>query len=693
MRKRSRLGVKFVLLTVGILSLTLLINASWVVQQQKQQLQAQLLERGRILGHFLSHVSTEAILAFDFVALESYVRDVNKRQDIIFSIILDKHGNPLTNYIDNDNPQIRSLADGGKFSSVKELLQVARQNPDITVETFAIQARKKLLGSAVIGISRERIERELMDYFIIQLSIYSTIILFLSLAIYFVFRINVLQPIGQLINGARRVADGYFDEPVDISSDDEMGKLTTAFNSMMSEVRKDRELLNFQANFDALTGLPNRMQAIEHLEGEISRAQRENRSFAVAFIDLNNFKYVNDTMGHQAGDKLLKSLSTRFRSVLRDSDILARLGGDEFLLILPTATRPTESREATHRLINSLTDPIMLGDREVFIRCSMGIAIYPNDGRNAEELMANADNAMYQSKLSHTEDICFFAPEMNQAIKERMELEHDLHLALERDEFRLYFQPIIDAKERCPIGAEVLLRWQHPERGMIHPLRFIPLAESTGRILQIGQWTLNQSLQIVRHLLEKGLNPGFTTINVSRVQLTRDFETTVQKALDDANLPPSRLRLEVTESALMEHIGELPDMLRRLDSIGVKLVLDDFGTGFSSLNYLKHFPFHTLKIDKSFIDSVPESDDAASLVRGIIAMGRSLGLNVVSEGVEREEQYRFVVGSGVDSVQGYLFARPMTLEDFSDYLQQYSDNTSVSHAKEKGIRKVTKSVN
>ncbi len=683
MHTRSRLGVKFVALTAGILSLTLLINASWFIQQQQTLLQEQLQERTSITGESLSQVSAEAILAFDFVSLENYVHDVSSRNDIVFCAILDNDGRPLTNYLDLNNPKVLSLP----HESIGKLIDSARQTTDVMIEIFPIEVNQRRLGTAIIGVSRERLEREMTDFFVLQLIIYSTIILFLSLAIYLVFRLNVLQPIQQLIHGARRIAEGNFDKPVNLISNDEMGMLTTAFNNMMSEVRKDRELLNFQANFDALTGLPNRMQAVERLGNEISRAHRENHSFSVIFIDLNNFKYVNDTMGHMAGDKLLESLSLRFRSVLRDSDILARLGGDEFLLILPTATRPTEAREVANRLISSLRDAIMLGDREVFIRCSMGIALYPNDGQSAAELMANADNAMYQSKLSHTDDICFFAPEMNHAIKERMELEHDLHLAVERNEFRLYFQPIIDAKSRQPIGAEALLRWQHPERGMIHPLTFIPLAESTGRIVQIGQWALNHSLQVIRQLLEQGVNPGFVTVNVSRVQLTRDFEATVQKALDSANLPPSRLRLEVTESALMEHIGELPEMLRRLDSIGVRLVLDDFGTGFSSLNYLKHFPFHTLKVDKSFIDSVPESKDAGSLVRGIIAMGKSLGLSVVSEGVEREDQYGFVQNAGVDSVQGYLFARPMTLEDFGEYLQQHSDNTNTSRTGTKVINR------
>lgn len=685
MRMVSRLGVRFVVLVVSILSLTLLVSASWFVEQQKQQLQEQLLDREKLIGNFLAAASVESILSYDFVTLENYVKDTDTRPDVVFSAILDSNSIPLTNYINTNNPYVRNLANGGEFTSIADLLQVALQSPSVTVATFPIEYNQRQLGSVIVGISNERLEQEIMDYFVLQLAVYSTIILFLSLSIYLVFRFNVLQPIHHLINGARRISDGHYDEPVAVTSSDEMGELTETFNSMMSEVRKDRELLNFQANFDSLTGLPNRIQAVERLGLEISRAQREGHGFAIIFIDLNNFKYVNDTMGHMAGDELLAGLSKRFRSVLRGSDIIARLGGDEFLVILPTATRPAESKEVAQRLIDSLEDAIMVHGREVFIRCSMGIALYPTDGKSAEELMANADNAMYQSKLAHTDDISFFAPEMNQIFKERLELEHDMHLALEQQQFKLYYQPIYSIKEQRVVGAEVLLRWLHPKRGIIHPLTFIPLAESTGRIIQIGRWSLHSALTSVRDLLEQGLNPGYVTVNVSRVQLTRDFEAMVQSALDLANLPPSRLRLEVTESALMEHYGELPEMLRRLDNLGVKLVLDDFGTGFSSLNYLKHFPFHTLKIDKSFIDNVPDNEDDASLVRGIIAMARSLGLTVVSEGVERDDQYRFLLGSDVDAAQGYLFARPMSYDDYITYLLKQQDSANASSADGKSV--------
>ncbi len=668
MPARSHLAVKFVALVVGILSLTLLVNANWFIQRQEVVLQKQLLERGRLVGQTLANVSVEAILSYDFTLLGSYVQNSSHEQDIVFSIILDKNDKPLTNYFDAASPLIHELADGREFKSAADVLQAAKQSPSIRIEAFSIVERGNMLGRAVIGISRTRLEQELREFYTTQLLIYCIIIIFLSMGIYLVFHFNVLRPIIQLIAGSKRIAKGNYDQPVEISSRDEMGSLAAAFNSMMQKVSEDRTLLNLQANFDDLTGLPNRTHATERLSAEIARATRNNNSFAIIFIDLDNFKYVNDTMGHMAGDKLLAALSRRFNSVLRESDVIARLGGDEFLVILPTASRPSEAGDVAQRLIDSLRDPILIGNREVYIRCSMGIALHPADGKNADELMANADNAMYQSKLSRTEHFSFFAPEMNRAIRERMELEHDLHLALEKGQFMLYFQPIINTTTRQSIGAEALLRWHHPERGLIHPITFIPLAEATGRIIPIGQWILHKALEAVRDLLEQGIDPGYVAVNVSRVQLTSDFEETVQKALDDTNLTPSRLRIEVTESSLMEHFGELPEILRRLNAIGVKLILDDFGTGYSSLNYLKHFPFHTLKIDKGFIDRVPDNEADASLVRGIIAMSHSLGLDIIAEGIEHEHQYRFLYGSGIDTMQGFLFARPMSLDLFRNYL-------------------------
>jgi len=661
---RSKLGIKFVVLVVAILSTTLGLNATFSLKQQQTKLEEHLVERGRTLSHFASRISREAILSYDFIALDDYVKDVTKHRDIIFGVVLDTAGNPLTSYIDKSKPDVKAFTNSRPVNSIAELLAMARKSPDIIFQRFPITNRGETLGEFVVGISRARLESELTNNFIRQIMVYGLIILFLSTAIYFVFHYSVLLPVRELMLGSRRIADGNYRSPARVLSSDELGELTETFNNMMEDVRHDREMLNFQANYDSLTGLPNRLNAMDSLTREIARSHRHKTKFSLIFIDLNNFKFINDSMGHLAGDSLLISLSRRFTSVLRESDMIARLGGDEFLVVLPNTGDPEEARDAANRLADALTDPLVVEGREVYLQCSMGITIYPDNGTTTEALMANADNAMYQAKLATNDDIQFFAPEMNRSVEERLELEHDLHVAVQQHLFELHYQPIIDVSTRKIIGAEALIRWRHPTKGLIFPDVFIPLAEATGKIIPIGSWVLQQAAQDGAQLISQGIDPGYFAVNVSRVQLTKDFSGVVRKALADSGLSPHYLRIEITESALMEQQGSMRDLLYQMCNDGTQLILDDFGTGFSSLSYLKHFPFDVLKIDKSFINGVPHVESDASLVRGIVAMGKSLGIRVVAEGVEQEEQMDFLTACEVDAVQGYLFARPMPLNEY-----------------------------
>ncbi len=667
-----RLGSKFILLVVVILSTTLGLSALYSLHVQNRLLQEQLFEKVRILGESAVPIGTEAILAFDFVALDNYVRDITRRQDIVFSVFLDAQRQPLTSYLDLRNPHISALATDDRRLSISEVLQAYQggQDPQVVLREFPIVHRGAPIGYLVLGVSTQRLSEQLDDALVQQLSVYMMIILVLAAGIFLVFRVNVLGPIRRLRAGAARVAAGQYEDAVPVTSQDELGELTESFNAMMRDVRDDRELLNYQAYYDNLTGLPNRMLAMERLYSEINRAFRDRSRFALMFLDLDNFKLVNDTLGHQFGDELLKVISERFKSVLRESDTIARLGGDEFLVLLPSTDDPAEIHYVANRLLDSMSAAVELNEREVFIQCSIGIAMFPDDGNTAEAMMANADNAMYQAKLTSGNSICFFAPEMNVAVKERLSLEHDLHLALERGELRLNFQPIVDARSGRHVGAEALLRWHHPEKGLISPLVFIPLAETTGRIIAIGEWVMREACRQFADWQDSGLTPGFIAVNVSRVQFHGNLEAVVRRALQDSGLSPERLHLEITESVLMEHKGVVPEVLRHLNEAGVQLTLDDFGTGFSSLNYLKHFPFHVLKIDKSFVDGLPHNSGDVALVRGIIAMAESLGLGVVSEGVEREIQWKFLKDTGSHYIQGFLFGRPMDGEAFAGYLRQ-----------------------
>jgi diguanylate cyclase (GGDEF)-like protein len=678
-----RLGAKFVVFVVAILSSTLALNAYHSLRSDHDLKQEQLLENGRTLGQLAAHLGAEAIIAYDFVALENYVQDVNGKRDVVFAAFLDTEERPLTSYLDRRKPDIAVLKDKIDELSIQKVLNYYFSGNDqqVRVDRFPIIHHDQTIGYLVLGISLRRLNQQFESALKKQLLLSSLIIFVLSLGIYMVFRFNVLRPIHKLEEGAVRVKEGNYDHPIEVHSSDEFGALEDSFNAMMEEVRKDRRLLNYQANFDSLTGLPNRLMAMEQLRAEISRATREHTRFSMLFIDLDNFKTVNDTMGHQFGDALLVEISRRLKRELRESDTLARLGGDEFLVLLPKAETAAEVEHVGRRLIAAIEKLIKLDSREVFIHCSVGVAFFPTDGETTQALMANADNAMYQAKRSKEESICFFAPEMNEAVKERLILEQDLHMALERREMYLKFQPIVDARSGRRVGAEALLRWQHPYKGLISPSVFIPLAEATQRIIPIGEWVLREACCKFSQWVAAGLEPGFISVNVSRVQFHSELEVIVQDALQQCSIPPASLHLEVTESVLMEHQGsDVSQVLRNLEKLGVRLVLDDFGTGFSSLNYLKHFPFHTLKIDKTFVDGLPDDAGDKALVHGIIAMAEGLGLKVVGEGVESDGQWRSLKAAGSHMLQGYLFGEPMKDQEFTEFLR-----ASQNFAKEQSL--------
>ncbi len=673
---RIRLGVKFILLVVTILSLTLVANAYYSLRAEHNLMREQLLDSGRTLGHMAAYLGAEAIIAYDFVTLENYVQDVSKRRDVIFGVFLDAQEQPLTSYLNLENRYVAALAGASGKVSIQDLLRAYTPGGDeqVWVNRFPIIHHDKTIGHLVLGISlhrlNERFERALWK----QLSVSSMLILVLAFGIYLVFRFNVLRPIRKLEAGALRVKEGEFSRPVEVLSRDEFGALTESFNAMMDEVHKDRELLNFQANYDSLTKLPNRLMSLDRFSAEISRASREQARFAVLFIDLDNFKIVNDTMGHQYGDDLLVEVSERLKAELRESDTLARQGGDEFLVLLPKADTVAEVDQVARRLIKAIEQPIKLGPRELFVQCSIGAAFYPDDGESVETLMANADNAMYQAKRSRDEAICFFSSQMNIALKERLLLENDLHLAIERGELQLEFQSIVNAEDGGRIGAEVVLHWNHPAKGVVSPEVFIPLAESTQCIISIGGWMLREACRKFSEWVAAGLAPGFIAVNVSRIQLTDDLLHMVEQTLEQYAMDPAMLHLEITESVLTEYQNnDIQRVLRGLNGLGVKLVLDDFGSGFLSLNYLKHFPFHMLKIDKSFVASLPEDEGDVALVRGIITMASGLGLKVVGEGVERDVQWQALRSEGSHMLQGNLFGHPMDERSFAAFLRVVRD--------------------
>lgn len=664
-----RLASKFILIVSGILSVTLALNTYYFIHSQNQLLEQQLNERGRVLGHLIALISPEAMLSFDFLTLNEYAREVSRQRDVVYGVIVNDKGIPLTSYFNRQDPHVldalQSLEldqDTAPLTPPKTARLVTRLSSsvyDLLPMEFPISHGDRPLGQLKVGISREQLHSRIQSQLFIQGSIYSLIILFLCSAIFWVFRYKVMGPVNRLMAASRNVSLGELEEVV-VTSRDELGSLAETFNTMIHAIREEQDKLHYQANYDALTSLPNRMMAIDRLDHELRTARRHNELIAVIFIDLDNFKMVNDTMGHAAGDQLLMTIGSRLSSQLRDVDTLARLGGDEFLVLLPRVKNLDEVKLIATRLLEVTSERLLLQSREVIVHCSIGIALYPDDGTCAEELMANADNAMYQAKAPGQLPICFFTQEMNLRVRERLQLEQDLHLALERGELEVYFQPIFRADQCRPIGAEVLLRWRHPQNGIISPATFIPLAESTGLIVPIGDWVLAQATSLLRHWLDLDLSPGTLAINISRLQLQERLIPVIRDLITQHRIPAHMLELEMTENILLDDHVQVSETLNQLQTMGLKLSLDDFGTGYSSLSYLRRFSFDALKIDRSFIQGLPQDQDGCALIGAIVVMAHRLGLRVVAEGVETIEQRNFLHQQGCDFLQGYLLARPMT---------------------------------
>ena len=440
--------------------------------------------------------------------------------------------------------------------------------------------------------------------------------------------------------------------------------------SDITQRKDDEELIRFQANYDALTELPNRHLLMERLGFELQRAKRENSIVALMFIDLDRFKPVNDTYGHMVGDQLLWEVSKRLTNHVRETDMVARLGGDEFTVVLPNIENLNEVEQMARRILHEISRPFHLRGHELFISISIGITIYPNDASDLPALMTNADNAMYRAKDDGRNTFCFFTHEMNHHAKEMLRLENDLHRALQRNELIPYFQPIIDINSGELIGAETLLRWKHPEFGLMEPDRFIAIAEATGLIIPIGTWLLELICCQMIRWRNNGLYLKRICVNISSRQFRDNLLSVVQNALETSGLEPEYLELEIVESLLLEENQENNDTLKQLNDIGVRLSIDDFGTGYSSLSYLKKFPFDVLKINHSFIKELPDSKDDTTLVNTIINMAHGLSLEVVAEGVESAKQLEHLRSMDCHLAQGYYFSKPVPAHLFDKRMQK-----------------------
>ncbi len=432
---------------------------------------------------------------------------------------------------------------------------------------------------------------------------------------------------------------------------------------------KAEEEIHLLVNYDTLTGLPNRNLLNDRLQQAIANSSRSEQVVGILFLDLDRFKSINDSLGHKAGDQLLRIVAERLRSCIRESDTLARLGGDEFVLILSGTISEDGITTAAGKILAIIAEPFMLEGREIYLTASVGIAVYPVDGEEVHTLLKHADLAMYKAKEMDRNNFQFFSSDMNIKVMEKMVLENALRRALERMEFELLYQPQVDTRLKTIVGFEALLRWHHPDLGLISPDKFIPLAEETGLIIAIGEWVITTACKQAKIWKDMGL-PVRTAVNLSGRQFRTDLDQTVRSILMETGIEADLLELEMTESILMKNAAQNMQLLKSLSALGCIISIDDFGTGYSSLAYLKNFPVGRLKIDRTFVRDITTNPDDVAIAKVIIDMAHTLRMRVTAEGVEEIEQLDLLSAYGCTEVQGFFFSRPLNAENATKLLKE-----------------------
>jgi len=440
------------------------------------------------------------------------------------------------------------------------------------------------------------------------------------------------------------------------------------FSDISDKKQSDNQVQNI-TNYDGITGLPNRFLFKEHMQMAVSMAARKKNYLAILLLDLDRFKVVNDTFGHDLGDKLLKEVGVRLSSCVRGTDTLGYMGGDEFAITLTEIDSSDNAAMIARKILEAFKLSFHPGNQEMFVSTSIGITVFPTDGKDMDSLLKNADTALYQAKDKGKSDFEFYSPEMLEQVNQRLRIENDLHKAIKNDEFFLVYQPKIDLQNGKVCGMEALIRWVHPEKGFIPPDEFIYVAEETDLIAEIGQWVLNEACRQMVVWKEMGYKNLRMAVNVAAGEFAKpNYLEKLMLVLEKTGVNPFDLELELTERMIMDNVEDNILNLKKIKELGVHISIDDFGTGYSSLGYLRRFPIDSIKIDKSFIDDIPDDSDAGEISKAIIALAHSLRLYVVAEGVETREQLDFLVKEKCDQLQGYFFSKPLKQNDFTDLL-------------------------
>ena len=708
---RNSLVGKFVTLTVVVVFVLMGLSAYINYQSQRKELLSGIETQTEMLGNFVVSIAPEALLSYDFDALDNYMEEINKGEDIVYAVILSSEGDALTSYLESRNSYVSAELQDLKIVDIKKIVQNIRQDESIIHRSFPIFFQKNMLGYFQLGVDKKRIELASQKKLINQIVVTTIFIILLGVGIYIVFRTYTMRPILQLVQAARRISKGMLDNAVEIRSNDELGHLGVVFNQMMEKLKnsiheKDEALSSVQelnqyleervtqrtqeletlnerlevlALHDSLTGLPNRFSIQDHLNTTLAEAKRDSSCFTVIMMDLDRFKEINDTLGHDCGDQLLVEVGMRLRDSLRPSDFIGRLGGDEFAIILPE-TDEHGAKQVTKKIQNTLEPSFNVGEMGFTIAASFGIATFPKHGTTTSTILKSADVAMYTAK---NRKIGYFVynPGTDINTPDRLSLMGDLRQAIFEDKLELYYQPKVDLKTSKIIGVEALIRWNHPERGFIPPDEFIPMAEQSTLIRPLTYWVIKTAIAQHEQWHAAGIHIS-VAINLSMHNLhDSDFIEELERLLQETPVPNTSFEFEVTESAIMSDPDYVVKVLKKLGGLDVSVAIDDFGTGYSSLSLLKKLPVHTLKVDKSFVMDMAEDSDDRAIVQSIIDMSHTLGLDVIAEGVENGTVTKQLAELGCDYIQGYYISRPIPAAQISVILQNLTwvENPDSSH--------------
>ena len=595
--------------------------------------------------------------------------------------------------LDNVWKLLGAFHKGSDFVRQRKIIPIIKENKNLWHNGYFYSVVPILNNDIQIG--HLVVVASLDDFYTRMLRYAFFIVLIFVVAVYVTSKFreslqeSILGPIAKLDEVTTQIIKTKnLDHDIPNFNGDEIGDLAKNFKHMISELNayhtelnKQKNALSYQASYDSLTHLPNRALFHDRLKQSIYKSSRNHEKFALFFIDLDKFKDVNDTYGHEYGDKLLVKVAKRLNSIIREDDTLARLGGDEFIVIMNNLKEFHLASVLAQKIIDILEVPIEVEGEEVFISCSIGISLYPQDSREENELLKFADIAMYRSKHDGRATYHFYVEEMTQEVMMRSNMQNRIRNALEQKEFIVYYQPQYNIENDKLIGIEALVRWKDKKRGLLLPAQFITFAEEFGMIVSINRQVMYMAMIQAKAWHNKGLYFGRVSINISIEQIEdRNFVGLIQSLLYSTKCNPNWITLELTEGQIMKDPKTAIAILEQLNSLGIMIAIDDFGTGYSSLSYLKHLPISELKIDRSFIMDIPQNEDDMAIVDSIIAISKSLKLDLIAEGVETEAQKEFLLSKGCKKVQGYLYARPMPAEEVSELLGSYLEYVPINLA-------------